>query len=159
MKNHISPDWCMKMSKLEDNAQIGAGILALDPMTETSVYDATESEVANVAFGRLVNLMRRKSRLTIEDFANRADIDIAELVEIEDDPKYRPEPRTVHMLADYLKISRAKLFQLAGLTEVRDTSLTNEAVRFAARSNSIADLEPHERQALEAFVKIISEDK
>ena len=49
--------------------------------------------------------------------------------------------------------------QLAGLTAANDVGLRQEAVRFAARSESVQKLTPEESSALEAFVAILSEQE
>jgi hypothetical protein len=43
------------------------------------------------------------------------------------------------------------------LIESRTPNLRQAAVRFAARSESVAALNPHEREAFEAFVSAIAE--
>ena len=47
--------------------------------------------------------------------------------------------------------------QVAGLTTPKNDNLIQEAVRFAARSESVAALNQTERAALEAFVSVLSE--
>ena len=158
MKITLSREWCARMAHLEDDSEIGAGLFAIDPVFNGDVIPAFSSiEETNVAFGRFVRLMRRNSGLTLETLADEVDVDIVELVEIEDDAHHKPEVRTVYQLANYFNVPRTKLLQLAGLTAPRDNKLLDEAVRFAARSDPIAELTPHERAALEAFVVVLSE--
>ena len=47
--------------------------------------------------------------------------------------------------------------QLAGLSQPKDARLSEEAIRFAARSEPIEELNDVERAALEAFVSVLSE--
>ncbi|ODT86211.1 MAG: hypothetical protein ABS69_00190 [Nitrosomonadales bacterium SCN 54-20] len=157
MKIEVTKDWCVRMAQIEGDAEIGAGISSIDPVFdgETLLTFNTE-ELNNVVFGRFVRLMRRKRRMTLETLADSADVDIAELVEIEDDARHKPEVRTVYQLANYFNVPRAKLLQIAGLTTARDSKLLDEAVRFAARSDPIAELTIQERDALEAFVAVLS---
>jgi hypothetical protein len=49
------------------------------------------------------------------------------------------------------------LRELAGLVEPRTPNLRQAAVRFAARSESMAALNAQEREAFEAFVSVIAE--
>ena len=84
---------------------------------------------------------------------------MVDLVEIESDPHPKPEPRTVYQLADYFNVPRSSLLQVAGLTELKDTRLFDEAVRFAARSEPMTTLTPEEGAALESFVAALSEQK
>ncbi len=47
--------------------------------------------------------------------------------------------------------------QLAGLSAAKDSLVRQEAVRFAARSESVEKLTKEENAALETFVAILSE--
>ena len=161
MKIDISKEWCMRMAQFEGDAEIGAGRLAIDPVFDGQRVPAevSEEEGPNVAFGRFVNLMRRQRRMSLEQLADDADVDMADLVEIESDPHHRPELRTAYQLANYFKVSRAGLMQVAGLAAPKDARLFDEGVRFAARSGPIAELTPEEGTALESFVAVLSEQK
>ena len=160
MKIKITKEWCLRMAEIEANAEIGAGLDALDPVFDGETMPANETnEEPSIAFGRFVRLMRRDRGLTLEKLAEDTDVEIAELVEIEDDTHHKPELRTVYQLANYFKVPRSNLLQVAGLTAPRDNRLISEGVRFAARSESVAVLTPEERAALEAFVAVLSEEK
>ncbi len=160
MKIEITKEWCLRMAEIEANAEIGAGLYALDPVFDGETMPVNEiNEEPSIAFGRFVRLMRRDRGLTLEKLAEDADVEVAELVEIEDDAHRKPELRTVYQLANYFKLPRNNLLQVAGLTIPRNDRLVNEAVRFAARSESVVVLTPEERSALEAFVAVLSEEK
>lgn len=170
MKLNIKKEWCIRMAQIEKDAEIGAGRLAIDPVFggETVPAVAGERGGSNAwneaheighgfAFGRFVRLMRRQRGLSLEKLANDADVDMAVLVEIENDPHHKPELRTAYQLANYFKVPRSGLMQVAGLTAPKDTRLFDEAVRFAARAEPTAELTPEESAALEAFVAVLSE--
>ena len=161
MKMEISKDWCLRMAQHEGDAEIGAGLLAIDPVFdgERIPADVGEEEGPNVAFGRFVNLMRRRQGKSLEQLADDADVDMVDLVEIERDPRHRPELRTAYQLANYFKVSQAGLMQVAGLASPKDARLFDEGVRFAARSESTSELTAEEGAALEAFVAVLSEQK
>lgn len=159
MKFKISKEWCVRMASHENGEEIGAGLLAIDPFFENIGFEKVANDLPNVAFGRFVSLMRRKRKLTIEDLAQEADLDALELVEIEEDARYKPEVRTVYQLANYFGVPRPQLMQIAGLTAPKDTNLLREGVKFAARSESVEELSAQESAALEAFVAILSEKK
>jgi len=57
---------------------------------------AVAGQESHIAFGRFVNLMRRRRGLTIEAFAAETQIDSGELFSIENDVHHVPEPRTVY---------------------------------------------------------------
>jgi len=158
MRIDISREWCLRMAQLEGDTEIGAGALAGDPVFDSQMTQV-EPEYAVLAFGRFVRLMRRNRGLTVERLAEDADLDIAELLNIEEDAHYKPELRTVHQLAGFFGVQRAGLLQIAGLTTARDNHLVNEAIRFAARSEPTVALTADERSALEAFVSVLAEQK
>ena len=159
MKLEIGKEWCIRMAQLEGDAEIGAGRLAVDPVFDGDVIPgaAGDEEGSNVAFGRFVRLMRRQRGITLERLADDADVDMADLVEIESNPHHKPELRTAYQLANYFKVPRSGFLQVAGLTAAKDTRLFDEAVRFAARSETTAALTSEESAALEAFVAVLSE--
>ena len=155
----IGKEWCLHMAQLEGDAEIAAGRLAVDPVFDSEEFPiaTSDDDGSNIAFARFVRLMRRKRGITLEKLASDADVDVADLVEIESDPHHRPQLRTTYQLATYFRVSRSGLMQVAGLTETKDARLFDEAVRFAARSEPTAELTPEERTALEAFVAVLSE--
>ena len=170
MKLEIGKEWCIRMAQIEGDAEIGAGRLAVDPVFdgETVPAVAGDGEGASawneahevghgLAFGRFVRLMRRQRGITLEKLADDADVEMAVLVELENDPHHKPELRTAYQLANYFKVPRSGLMQVAGLTTPKDARLFDEAVRFAARSEPTAELTPEESAALEAFVAVLSE--
>jgi HTH-type transcriptional regulator, competence development regulator len=160
MTTEFNKEWCLNMARLEGDAEIGAGMLAVDPVFDGDLIGQPETEEEPaLAFGRFVRLMRRRRGMDMEKLANTADIDIVELMSIEEDPHFRPEVRTVYQLSMFFDLPRESLLQIAGLTKPKDERIYEEAVRFAARSETVAALTPEERAALEAFVAVLSEKK
>lgn len=158
MKLEVTKAWCLAMANLEGDAEIGAGAFAIDPVFDGERLQDECAEEPAIAFARFVRLMRRDRGLTLEELAEETDVDIGELVEIEEDTRHRPEPRTVYQLAQFFHVPGPKLMQIAGLTASNDNRLAEEAVRFAARAESVAALTAEERAALQAFVTILSEE-
>ena len=158
MAEKFSKEWCIQMAQLEADAEVGAGWLAVDPILdgETVPSAATNDAGPNVAFGRFVRLMRRRKGLTLGKLAADADVDMVDLIAIESVPSHKPELRTAYQLANYFNVSRTGLLQVAGLTAPKDAGLLSETIRFAARSEPMAELTPEENAALEAFVTILS---
>jgi len=162
MKFEMTKKWCLAMAQLESDSEVAAGVAAFDPIpgehSEAQV-SSTEADAAQVAFGSFVQLLRRRWNLSIEELAQQADLDLVELVSIEKEPHYRPEPRTVHNLAMLFKLPAKPLLALSGNAVVKNPQFRQEAVRFAARAGSISKLTPEENAALERFVKFLSDDK
>lgn len=161
MRLERSKDWWMARARREGDATVGAGLLAFDPAPEerSSSAQGTAAEDTRIAFGKFVNLMRRRRGLSMERLAAEAELDASELLVIEDDVHYVPEPRTVFKLAQTFDVSQRRLMQLAGLAAANDVGFREEAVRFAARSESVQKLTPEESSALEAFVAVLSEQE
>jgi transcriptional regulator with XRE-family HTH domain len=161
MRLERSKDWWMARARCEGDAAVGAGLLAFDPAPEErpSSAQVTAAEDTRIAFGKFVNLMRRRRGFSMEQLAAEADLDASELLVIEDDVHYVPEPRTVFKLAQTFDVSQRRLMQLAGLAAANDVGFREEAVRFAARSESVQKLTPEESSALEAFVAVLSEQE
>ncbi len=155
MKVMVTKEWCMAKARLEEDAEVGVGLLALDPLAESPAPHYEEEP--QIAFSRFVRLMRRKKELTVEKLAEEADLDLGELVSIEENAHHRPEPRTVYQLAKAFGVPTKKLSELAGLVLARDSQFSQEAIRFAARSEPIEKLTPEENDALETFITVLSE--
>ena len=151
-------EWWMERARREGGVAVSAGALALDPAPDerASMGQVALGEETRIPFGRFVNLMRRLRGYSLERLADAADLDVSELLAIEDDVHHAPEPRTVFMLARTFDVSQPRLMQLAGLA-ANDAGFRQEAVRFAARSESLERLTPEESSALEAFVAVLSE--
>ncbi len=161
MRLDRSKDWWMARARREGDAAVGAGLLAFDPAPEgrPSRVQAAAVEEIRIAFGKFVNLMRRRRGYSMEQLAEAADLDASELLVIEGDVHYVPEPRTVFKLAQTFEVPQRRLMQLAGLAVANDAGLRQEAIRFAARSESVQQLTLEENSALEAFVAVLSERK
>lgn len=157
MKINFSKEWCMRMAEFEGDSAVGVGLYGVDPVFDHEVMaEVALPEESNVIFGKFVRLMRRRQGLTVEKLAESADVEVADLIEIEDDTRHKAEPRTVYQLAQYFRVPETNLMQIAGLTAPKNAYLLDEAIRFAARSDPVAQLTPEERAALEAFVAILS---
>ncbi len=163
MKMILSKEWLNQRAALDDKADVSAGTLDLNrlaaahPSKIASMQPSAESEAPNPGFGILINLWRRKKGLRIDVLADKARIEVAELIEIEKNLNYVPEPRTVYQLAKTLDLPSERMLELSGNLIMRDSSLGKEAVRFAAKAESVEKLSKDEQRALEEFVKFLSE--
>ncbi len=88
----------------------------------------------------------------MEQLADQADVDLAELLAIENAEGSTPGHRTIFQLAQVLRVKVPPLLELAGLVTTRSEKLTNSAVRFAARSEPMDALTKEEEEALNWFV-------
>lgn len=157
MKIKVTEEWCVSQAQLEAGAEVGAGVIALDPTFESDDAKNEPIDDSRVALQRFVELSRRQKNLSRQQLAEQADIDLSELEGIETDMHYMPETRTLYQLANVLGVSQKKLMGLSGLTQPKDVSYVEEAVRYAARSESISRLTPEEQAALDGLIAVLSE--
>jgi transcriptional regulator with XRE-family HTH domain len=157
MKFTFDKEWLEKYADSDQDIEIAARSLSLD-LVPPSTGDIANSP-RKVAFGRLINLSRRKRGWTIEDLAATARIDASEAIRIEHDSDYVPGPRTVNQLSSALELPSELMPQLSGNMLVRNRKLGEQAVKFAARSESVEKLNGQEHQALEEFVKYLNESR
>lgn len=155
MKFTFSKEWCRKNALLEGDTEVRVGSPEIQE-NESASDPLDFYAAARLAFGRFIQLMRRNNSLTAEQLADSADIDVEEIVSIEADLHYAPEPRTVYQLARAFSVPEKKLMQLAGLAHAQDPSFTEQAVRFAARSESLEKLNTEEKKALASFIALLS---
>jgi len=153
-------EWCIAMSRREAGMDIGAGTLAIDPILHDEPVMAADNDGddARLALGRFVSLMRRNQGLSIEGLADRAGVEIGDLLAIEKDPHHLPEVHTLYRLSLSFGVSQKKLMGLSGLTRARDVRYIGEAVRYAALSESISELNDEEAAALDGFIRLLSEN-
>jgi len=148
-------DWLVRRAEQEDGCFVSLGGLV-------EALEQAEQAPSNVipfkhAFVRFLQLVRRDRKLSMEQFAKKVDIDLVELLKIETDEQYTPAIRTVHQIAEFLKIPEKKLMALAGLLRVKDAQFQNAALKFAARSKPVERLSQEEQSALEEYVKFLCE--
>lgn len=159
MKFNTDRKWLERRAEQEDSHFISVGglISTLDPTCQTEIASIPNVETTKTAFIRLLQLARRERRLSLEKLAEKADVDLAELLKIETDESFTPGLRTVSQLASVLDLPAKKLMVLAGLLQVKDPHLQQASVRFAARSEPIGNVSPEEHAALEEYVKFLNE--
>lgn len=146
-------EWLRRLAEAEERCEsVAAGGLAADVGL---IEGGVSAEIPRI-FGRFIEFARRARGLSVEELAERADVNLAELLAVEEGAK-APSPRTVFQLAKVLRFSTSKLLQLAGLAAPKDASLNRAALRFAARSESTAKLSRAEREAFEEFASVLAD--
>lgn len=150
--NPIS-DLFLAAAEIEAVTPITAGITTFDP--ELRLGDSGFS--GSRMFAKLIDLRRRQMRLSVEALASQAEVNLEEIMSIEQGEKMIPEPRTIHRIAEVLKLPERRLKELAGLAKPENGNFREAKVRFAARCESLEELRPEEAEALEEFVKVLAE--
>lgn len=159
MELNYPREWFEQRIENEGKLEIGAGIPVASPPVESAAERKIKWLDTRIAFGQFVELWRRNKGWNAEKLAAAAGIDPEEVLQIEYDPHCEPEADAVFKLAKVFGVPSRPLLELAGLVVSRTPHLRDEAIRFAARSESIAALSDPERQAFEAFVTTLSEVK
>jgi transcriptional regulator with XRE-family HTH domain len=151
--NEPRRDWLLEMADVEGTVRsTSVGGMAAD-LGLLPLIPADSKRV----FGRLLEFARRARGLSVEQLAEQANVDFAEVVEIEQHDDAIPQPRTVYQLAQALELPADKLIEVAGLAKAR-REIRDAALRFAARSEPTTQLTPVEREAFEEFVKVLVEN-
>lgn len=128
---------------------------AFDPQDADQQLE--ESASAALAFGSLLRLQRRNSRLTVAQLAKAMDVDEGEIRSIEHDASYRARPRTILSIARYFELPPKTVMKLAGAAAVNDDGFVENAMRFAAHSDDLGSLTKEEKQLLKKFVEFLRE--
>ncbi|MGD9657028.1 MAG: helix-turn-helix transcriptional regulator [Methylocystis sp.] len=162
MKLEMTREWFERRAKLEGDLEVAAGTLARDPTPEQADSEPAVVEAADpmrMAFGSLVETMRRRRGLTVEKLAECINMDASDVMRIERDAHFRPEPRAVYRLAETFDLPHKALQQLSGNTVARP-GLQDQALRFAARSGeSPQKLSQDEQRALEEFIAYLEKQQ
>ncbi len=165
MKLHFTPDWLRRHIESDPDIECEAGFPLRDatPLEQFIEKEASAKPVSTAAPERksvvlhvLIHQVRRRDHLTIAQFADRIRVEATELEEIESNPSYVPRPRTLHKIAEYLKVPATAVQSLTADAIARNDNVTKEALRFAASSEDLTALTKTERQGLNDFVKFLA---
>ena len=161
MKFTVDESSAEKMAALEEGCSVTAGTLNLETF-DRKVKESRANQERRDAhlgiFGKLVELKRRDAGLSREALAERANIEVVELFQIETNLEEVPEPRIVSRLSRALDLPAGKMMQLVGHLSVLDGSVSLAAQRFAASSGSMEALTDDEKRALNDFVQALAID-
>jgi transcriptional regulator with XRE-family HTH domain len=155
------------ISRLEDADYDGHSLSMLNRIAEalqkklTVVMTAKDPEVGTLryAFHLCMQMLRRKQKLTIDALAAKTDLDRDELIAMERNPGYRPSPLTLHKLSHFYGIPEKRMLVLAGAVKDVPRNISEQASRFAAQSESFANLTGEEKKALDDFMKALQNDQ
>lgn len=140
----------------DDAGGVSVGGLARDlDMLSSMRMPPASSSIGSHAVARLIQLWRRRARLDVVKLADQAGLTPEEVFAAEQGDR-TPEPRVLHALSEVLDVSYDKLLHLAGHTKDRDEAMETAAVRFAASSDSVADLSPQDEEALHRFISLLA---
>lgn len=115
------------------------------------------AQIIRFAFQDVMRKLRQSRGLTVDQLAEKLDIDRNEIIAMERDSCARPSPLMLYKLSHYYGVSQKKLSELAGYIRIQD-EVRNRASRFAAQSDSFAFLSPEEKRQLDEFVSFLREE-
>ncbi len=151
----ITPEWLRGMANAEDNGCVSVGGLSYRA-SHLAESPALGEAVERKVLARLVELQRRRLRLSVSELAEKAEVDTRDIVAIEAGEDFRPEPRTVYNLSRALALPQIGLMHLSGLVSRHDAVLDDASVRFAARSAPVEELSQDQRDALDEYVRALA---
>jgi HTH-type transcriptional regulator, competence development regulator len=152
MRFERSKEWWL--ARLADEAEVLIG--ASNGLAET--VGEVEKADDEPSFGGFVHLLRRREKLSIQEFAEAVDIELSDAQAIEEDPFYRVDVRTVWAIARTYNLSQGKLHEMAGVLVANDdASAFLDQRRYAARSELRSALSSDETALLDIIVSVIEE--
>ncbi len=113
------------------------------------------TDVVRYAFAELMRGLRRQRGLKVSELADELDVDEDELISIEHDVGYKPDPLTIFRVSKLFKIPQHQLAMLVGAINDIPVGVREHASAFAAKSDSFAKLSDEEKQALDEFVRYL----
>lgn len=155
------------ISRLEDDDYEGHSLSMLNKISKalnkrlTIVMKTNDPEAGTLRYAFQVTLenLRRAKGLTVEQLAKKTGISHDEVLAMERNDGYRPQPYTLHILSKFYGIPDERLAALAGAFREIPEDIKESATRYAAQSESFAKLTKQERRALDDFVKALKKDK
>jgi transcriptional regulator with XRE-family HTH domain len=113
------------------------------------------TETTPRVFGKLFELSSRRLGWTLETLAEKAGVELSELVSIETDRRFVPQPNTVAALARTLGYPAERLMEVSGISQGRSEPMNEATLRFAARCEPASELTNDERESYDDFAKAL----
>ena len=153
MRFERSKEWWLARIAGETEVAIGAS----SGLAEAGDGKGEAGEPSAPSFGEFVHLLRRRERLSVDQFAEAVDIDLSDAQAIEEDPFYRVDFRTVWAISRRFGLPQARLNEMAGVAVASKLEPFIDQRRYAARSELRSALSPDEITLLEIVVSVIEE--
>lgn len=152
-----------RMGRYKLEHHVGAGKVALKMYRDLGLLEKPNEKDslknAPGAFAKFVHLKRREMGLSLNQLADKADIDTVELHEIENNTNHKSRPRTISNLAKVFVLPLSAMKELSGMVQPKNDEFVSETIRFAACSDNITDISGQDRELLFAFISYLSNQK
>ena len=162
MKTGTPPtrSWLMKAVELEADCDISAGpvmpVVEVDCPASAALV-VVKREKVHTAFSILMRQLRLEKNLTVEELAQRIEVEPEQLHRIERHIGFKPPPRTLQRLADWHRLPVNAVIQMAGGVKKMNRTIEDSALCFAAKSESFERLNSDEKRLLNDFVQCLRE--
>lgn len=166
MKMKITKEWLLKNADRDEDLEVTAGFLSDDKLN--AVYGSQKKEQGDqiedyesrmAALAQVVNFGRRSHGWTLEQLADKADVDLHDVMCLEKGIPVQLSVRTIHKLSKVLNLPHTGLLRLSGATTARNDKVTERALKFIARSEMVTKPTRQEMKVFEEFVKFLAEDQ
>jgi transcriptional regulator with XRE-family HTH domain len=166
MKMKITQEWLLKNAQRDQDLEVTAGFLSEDKVNAVygSQQQEQEGQIEDIesrlaALAKLVNIQRRIKGWSLEQLAEKADVDLQDVFCLEQGVSVHLSVRTIHKLSGALNLPHSGLLRLSGATVQRNDNFTDKALRFIARSQPESKPTRQEIKVFEEYVKFLAEEQ
>ncbi len=149
-------DELVKFQGGEPLTYVEAGKNAIKGALKQFAKENSDCKEIHLVLGKLLTMLRRREKISEEELAKRARIDIAEIQKIEYDRDYLANPRTIIQLEKYFNLPAKTLVKLSGAFTNHTDSFCQGVIRFAAKMKTIDNLSSEEKELLKQFINFLS---
>lgn len=114
-----------------------------------------ESKTIFHDFGLFVEMLRRRDQLTRDELAEKADIELSEVVRLETEPNYDISPRALYQLERCFRLKENTLGRLSGAIMSLNSEAQDRIVRYAAQAKHANHLNDQEQQILDEVIALL----
>jgi len=166
MKMKVTKEWLLKNANRDQDLEVTAGFLVDEKLD--AVYGRNKKEQEDqkediesrlTALAQLINIRRRIQGWTMEQLADKADVDLQDVVCLEKGIPVHLSVRTIHKLSGVLDLPHSGLLRLSGATVQRKDDFIEHALRFVARSQKETKTTRQEIKVFEEYVKFLAEEQ
>jgi len=121
MKMKITPEWLLKNADRDQDLEVAAGFLSDEKLEVVygSQKQEQEEQIEDIesrltALSKLINIRRRIQGWTLEQLADKADVDLQDVVCLEQGIPVHLSVRTIHKLSGVLNQSVRRIREIFG---------------------------------------------
>lgn len=130
-------------------------------LVQSALDDFAEEENAKTIFnnfGLFVEMLRRRDGLSRGELAQKADVDLSEVIDIETCDDVDVSPRTLYQLEKCFGLSENVLAKLSGAVRTLKGDVQQNIVRYAAQAKHANHLNDEECQILNEVIALLDQE-